>query len=77
MQNHDTTTDLMLARAALTGAADVMGQTHHAQAAILSTLMDDTLELNDFQRHGLLAALEAINNGIGHRADHIRREVLA
>lgn len=71
MQNHDTTTRYMHARAAMGGAAKAMQETHEGQAAILSILLDESHELNEYQRNGLLVALQGLNDRIGHRASFL------
>jgi len=75
MQDHDITDRYMLARSAMRGTADMLADTHLAQAAILATLLDDTLELNDFERHGLLVAMQCLNRGICDHANHLSRSL--
>lgn len=66
----------MMARAAMGGDARVMRSVGDAQAAILSVLLDETHDLNAFQREGLLLALSELSGQLGQRANFIEDEML-
>lgn len=68
----NTETRYMLSRANLNGCADLMEETGHAARAITDLLRRDSggqLDLNDFHRHGLLAALDVMMNQLSSRSE--------
>lgn len=63
-----------LAFAALMGDYRTMSRVSMAQRAILSTLQDDSLELGDFRRDGLMLALDELVSILAERSAYLEEE---
>ena len=63
-----------LAAAALMGDYRTMSQTAIAQRAIIAVLMDESMPLTDFHRHGLLVALDELVSTLEERAGYLEDE---
>lgn len=62
--------------ACLVGDVRTMRRASEAMGVLLDLLRDDATAANEYQRHGLLTALELVAHNLDERADFLVHDVL-